>query len=415
VQQEACCNNKNTGPIRRTVSAEHLHFGCFVNLFFKVEKMSKWPKVRLVEVVDDITALRTFDVMPEQKVLDPTIKSATHTMSVGGCNVGAGVRITKRVRIKPGDLVFSRLHTQNGAFAFADQEYHATGTFIPLSIADNKIDRRFLFWALHVCIPSLSASDTVGRETYKTSDILALEIPLPPLAEQQRIVARIEQLAAKIEEARGLRQAIESDEHGLLLSAYHKIVAAAPRRPMNAVAPLFRRPVSIDLEKEYPQVAVRSFGKGTFHKSLLQGTEITWQRPYLVKTGDILISNIKAWEGAVAVAKEEDDGRVGSHRYLTCVPVHGISTARFVCFHLLTPEGIYELEQASPGSADRNRTLNVKALKQIPIPVPPYDQQRYFDELYQKVESLKRLQANTAAELDALLPSVLDKTFKGEL
>ena len=28
---------------------------------------------------------------------------------------------------------------------------------------------------------------------------------------------------------------------------------------------------------------------------------------------------------------------------------------------------------------------------------------------------LKRLQAETAAELDALLPSILDKAFKGEL
>jgi type I restriction enzyme, S subunit len=162
-------------------------------------------------------------------------------------------------------------------------------------------------------------------------------------------------------------------------------------------------------------VAVRSFGKGTFHKTPLQGAEITWQKPYLVKSGDILISNIKAWEGAVAVATEEDDGRVGSHRYLTCVPIHGISTARFVCFHLLAPEGIFELEQASPGSADRNRTLNVKALMQIPIPVPSYGEQCHFDRLYQKVDGLKRLQSDTAAELDALLPSVLDKAFKGEL
>jgi len=28
---------------------------------------------------------------------------------------------------------------------------------------------------------------------------------------------------------------------------------------------------------------------------------------------------------------------------------------------------------------------------------------------------MKRLQAETAAELDALLPSILDKAFKGEL
>ena len=32
-----------------------------------------------------------------------------------------------------------------------------------------------------------------------------------------------------------------------------------------------------------------------------------------------------------------------------------------------------------------------------------------------KVDILKRLQAETAAELDALLPSILDKAFKGEL
>jgi hypothetical protein len=32
-----------------------------------------------------------------------------------------------------------------------------------------------------------------------------------------------------------------------------------------------------------------------------------------------------------------------------------------------------------------------------------------------EVDALKRLQAETAAELDALLPSILDKAFKGEL
>jgi hypothetical protein len=32
-----------------------------------------------------------------------------------------------------------------------------------------------------------------------------------------------------------------------------------------------------------------------------------------------------------------------------------------------------------------------------------------------KANSLKELQEQTAAELDALLPSILDKAFKGEL
>ena len=43
------------------------------------------------------------------------------------------------------------------------------------------------------------------------------------------------------------------------------------------------------------------------------------------------MSNIKAWEGAIAVAGPEDDGRFGSHRYLTFVPVDDVATASFLC------------------------------------------------------------------------------------
>ncbi len=38
-----------------------------------------------------------------------------------------------------------------------------------------------------------------------------------------------------------------------------------------------------------------------------------------------------------------------------------------------------------------------------------------MDSLQAKVDALRRLQAETSAELDALMPAVLDKAFKGEL
>ena len=37
------------------------------------------------------------------------------------------------------------------------------------------------------------------------------------------------------------------------------------------------------------------------------------------------------------------------------------------------------------------------------------------DVLRAKVNALKRLQAETAAELDAMMPAILDRTFRGEL
>jgi len=45
----------------------------------------------------------------------------------------------------------------------------------------------------------------------------------------------------------------------------------------------------------------------------------------------------------------------------------------------------------------------------------PLKDEHHQDDLQAKVDSMKRLQAETAAELDAMLPSILDRAFKGDL
>jgi len=53
------------------------------------------------------------------------------------------------------------------------------------------------------------------------------------------------------------------------------------------------------------------------------------------------------------------------------------------------------------------------------VPLPSLDKQRQIvtelDALQSKLDSVKALQIETAAELDATLPAILDKAFKGEL
>jgi type I restriction enzyme S subunit len=63
--------------------------------------------------------------------------------------------------------------------------------------------------------------------------------------------------------------------------------------------------------------------------------------------------------------------------------------------------------------------VNATKLKALPIALPSLPEQRrivaYLDALQTKVEALKHLQSQSSTELDALLPSILDKAFKGEL
>jgi type I restriction enzyme S subunit len=64
---------------------------------------------------------------------------------------------------------------------------------------------------------------------------------------------------------------------------------------------------------------------------------------------------------------------------------------------------------------------NISKEKVLALSLPPFalpEQRRIvseLDALQAEVDALKRLQAETAAELDALLPAILDRAFKGEL
>lgn len=381
---------------------------------------NNWPRVSLGEVLKK--SEQWIKVQPNETCELVTVRLWGKGVASRRKVTGAEIAASEMLQVKRNQFILSRIDARNGAFGLIPESLDGavvSNDFPVFDIDKARLLPAFLHWMsktgdfVNFC--KAASEGTTNRVRLKEERFLATAIPLPSLKEQRAIVARIDELAAKIREVRRIREDVDSDRNYLLMSAYHQIAENAPRMPISQVAPLNRRPVSVDIKESYPQVAVRSFGRGTFHKPPLVGNEVTWQKLFLVKAGDILISNIKAWEGAIAVATPRDEGRVGSHRYLTCVAIPGIASPRFVCFHLLTPEGLYQVGEASPGSADRNRTLNSKALLRILIPVPPYKQQLWFEELCQQVDSLKRLQAETAAELDVLLPSILDKSFKGEL
>lgn len=326
-------------------------------------------------------------------------------------------------RAKAEQFVYSRLFAFEGAYGVVSGDldgYFVSNEFPLFNCNMDRVVPRYLGWLFRfpmiwTQIAQLTTGMGSRRQRVKPEALLDYSILLPALDEQHRIVAKIDRLAAKIEDSASAIQHVDELTKSMLISAYRRIADNAPRRRMGEVAPLIRRPATVDPAASYPQVSVRSFGKGTFHNPPLLGSEITWEKPHLVKRGDILVSNIKAWEGAIAVADEEDDGRFGSHRYLTFVPVTDIATAPFLCFHLLSPEGLLRVGEASPGSADRNRTLSSKAMIDIQVPVPPYDRQLWFDRLLAKARMAFEIRSDAAAIRQAMLPAILDRAFKGAL
>lgn len=86
--------------------------------------------------------------------------------------------------------------------------------------------------------------------------------------------------------------------------------------------------------------------------------------------------------------------------------------------HMLNSSSVKRLsEEYTRGVGNQNLVL--KFINDFPLPVPSLLIQRrvitYLDFLQEKVDELKRLQNETEKEIEELIPSILDKAFKGEL
>jgi type I restriction enzyme S subunit len=329
---------------------------------------------------------------------------------------------TNMILIRPGDLVISGINAAKGAIAIYDQgntePIAATIHYGSYTPNKEKVDVRYLWWLLRSgTFRELLVKHVPGgiKTELKAARLLPIPIPLPPLPEQRRIVTRIDELAAKIEEARSLKDSVSNEVNQMLLADFSRLLASAETRPMSEVAPIIRRSVGVEDNSIYPELGIRSFGKGTFHKPALSAIEVGTKKLFRIEPGDLIFNNVFAWEGAVAVARPEDAGRFGSHRFITCIAKKGIARAKFLCFYFLTSEGLEKLGEASPGGAGRNRTLGLEALSEINVPLPAYEKQMWFEDLQATVEVLNHVQAESAAELDSMLPSILDKAFKGKL
>ncbi len=240
-----------------------------------------------------------------------------------------------------------------------------------------------------------------------------IQVPLPPLAEQKAVISRLDTLADKVRQLNEHLDAIERDADRLLAVRFRDAIADAPVSPMAEVAPLVRREIAIELEGSYPELGIRSFGKGTFHKPPLSGADVGTKRLFSIEPGDLLFSNVFAWEGAIAVAQPEDAGRFGSHRFITCRVDPEVTSPEFLRYYFLTDAGLEKIGEASPGGAGRNRTLGLEKLMAIQVPIPSLSTQRTFVALQAKVVELKARHATIRQANDALIPAMLERVFSG--
>ncbi len=310
-----------------------------------------------------------------------------------------------------------------------------TNDFPLFDIAEDRLDAAFLGWMsktrsfIELC--KRASEGTTNRVRLSEDRFNALTIPLPSLDEQHRIVARIEELASKVQEARVLRGRVLYEMDAIRASAANDIFSdasmmGAPTIELERISEI-RAGVTLGRKLtgktfHLPYLRVANVQDGHLDLRILKEVEIypEEREKWMLRRGDLLLTEGGDWD-------KLGRGTVWQDEVPDCIHQNHIFRVRldqtrfdpwYVSALMSSPRG-KEFFQAASKQTTNLASINQRQLKSFPIFSLPLDRQRALvselDALQARVNAVKMLQTETAIELDAMLPAILDKAFKGEL
>jgi type I restriction enzyme S subunit len=242
-----------------------------------------------------------------------------------------------------------------------------------------------------------------------------VEIPVPPLAEQERIV----RLLDEADELGKLRAQADHRTVALIPALFHEMSGDPIKNPKGWEVCSFAEVGKLDRG--------RSKNRPRDEPSLYGG-----KYPF-IQTGDVANSNgeittftqtysekglaqSRMWPAGTLVITIA--ANIGKTAIPACFPdsmVGFVPSDRVIVDYvrpwLVTMES--RLEEAAPQMAQKN--INLKILSELRIPVPPLPLQKEFAQRVTEIREVEADQVTNRTRLDALFQSMLHRAFNGEL
>ena len=346
---------------------------------------------------------------------------------------GARTRYQTLYRVQTDDIVFNKIWARHGSAAIVPDSLdgcYGSGEFPTFEPNQDKLDPRWFHWIAQTkgfwerCADK--SYGTSGKNRIQPQKILEIEIPLPPLPEQQRIVARIEALAGKIEAARGLRGEAMKETNLLLENSIDAVFqrvdySSVPLRQLTTKIGSGSTPrggESVYVEEGVPLIRSLNVRMRQFQwEGIAYIDDDTHQRMAAtqVRRNDVLLNITGASIGRTSCAPDVPEANVTQH-VMIVRPIEKLNS-RYLMYWLSRSTMQRSIHDQQKGAT--RQAITKGQVEGFEIPLPPLNVQlRVVEELedfQNRVETFQREQERTKLELDALLPAVLDRAFRGEL
>lgn len=325
---------------------------------------------------------------------------------------------------------------------FTDNELIASSEWI--IIRNNHINENYLMY----CFQSkyfrefmLSNVSGVGGSLMRAQPkyVQTYPIPLPPLSEQQRIVERIEELFAKLDEAKERLQEVADSfavrKAAILHKAFTGELTKQWRRENGVSDESWEEKKGEDFF-EYVTSGSRGWAKYYSDKgsifvrmgNLNHGTieldfsdiqyvelpdQVEGQRSKLQKN-DILIS-ITADVGMIGLVREDMDAYINQHVALAR-PKNDLY-AEFLAWYFVSDVGLQQMQNKQRGATKIG--LGLQDIRSIILKIPTLPEQheivRLIDDLLARERAAQQAAEQALASIDLMKKSILARAFRGEL
>lgn len=292
---------------------------------------------------------------------------------------------------------------------------------------DKRLDARYLYWWLRSVAPVIVAEGTGATvQGVKLPFIKGLRVPVPPLAEQQRIVAILDEAFAGIATAKANAEKALCSIRRLVDARLFEIFAAAesrwPTAKLGDAAELARggspRPIKSFLTDAADGINWVKIGDASASEKYIFSTREKIKpagasRSRVVHDGDFLLSNSMSF------------GRPYIMRTTGCIHDGWLVLSNYAdsfnqdfLYRLLGSQHVYrQFDRLAAGSTVRN--LNIDLAASVTVPVPPLEEQesiaRELDALEVAVRQGESVYQRKLAALDELKQSLLHRAFSGQL
>lgn len=391
---------------------------------------TSWPTVKLGEVLQHRKEFIAIDDLATYR--RPRVQLHARGIVLRDEIPGALIKTKQQQVCNAGEFLVAEIDAKVGGFGIVPSSLDGSivsSHYFLFAIDGAKLDQSFLDYFIRTTAfrEQVEAQGSTNYAAIRPFHVLKYEIPLLPLAEQRRIVARIEELSAKVEQARALRKRAADETEALTVAFLNSSFDLQfrsekwPLRLLPEVAKVGRGKFS-----HRPRNEPRFFG-GSF--PFIQIGDISSSNRYIRRYSQSLneqgltISRLFPAGTVVIAITGATIGVTGILTFASCFPdsIVGIQAKP----EFAAPEFIYfALEHAKKAAlAEATQTtqpnINLGNLERLQVQVPPLSEQRRIvaelDDLQNQTDALKSLQAESSKELDALMPSILDKAFRGEL